>query len=637
MGYYYEIYRKELKPEFTTFEKILVKAYEILKINLEDKKLDRELFEAGFSAKSKHFFNAGILVSLLSTPISILIAFFGKTSTSLYMAISLPLLGLSIGFFLPHYLVQIRKMEIIGQSPLAILYLVIAMEVTPNLESAVEFAAKNMPNPLGRIFRRLLWLVESRNALSMKDAFFSYSSKIKGWAPHFADALYLVASSVSEYGVQRKKTLEKALSVALEGTRSYMENFARSLSLPAMVINAFGVLLPVLMLILAPMSNLFTKGNVGPTIAIFYDFFIPMVLAITVIYVLGKRPGSMSRIKYKKPSFKLFGFDARKLAFLIFLVFFTLQMLVAVGTHFTVFAPSLENGSNPVFATTPLIISLGIPLGIIAYAFARENMELKKRVRELESLFANALYQLASAMREGLPMEQAIGFVAERMKGTEVEYFFKLTYDKIQRLGYPLRKAILDEKAGTIRLFPSDIIKSVMLVLVESAEKGPSSAAMTAAGISNYLRNLQQVQEKIIDILADQIQSFNFQATVLIPLISGAIVGLNEIISLIILKISHYAVMSTGLEAVGTFGFVSNLLNISGVIQPSFMQLVVGIFMILLSIILGVFVGGLEDGWDLVSIASYMGRFLIFGTIFYTIIAILVSGIFGSMLRGVVV
>jgi len=633
---HYERFLEEQKIELSLYEKMALRAYRLLKLDIESKDYDRELEFAEIYIRFKHALCLSLLVTLLSLPFAISIILIGRNTVTNMFAIMLPIIVFGAVLYYPLYRAKILKMKMLGQGPLAILYLVIALEVTPNLESAVTFAAKNLPDPLGRAFKRLLWEVETRKKPEMSEALYDYSTLVKEHLPYFSEALYLVASSPREIGENRKRTLEKAVTVILEGTKSTMERFARSLGLPVMALNSFGILLPVIMLVLGPVASIFIAGgNLGIVFAIIYDFFIPLILALIGLYVLARRPGSTVDISYRKPDYTIklgnYRINGKNLMLLIFAIFMGIQLLLIQATGGLILKPTAELETMfPSFFTFPLVIAISLPLGIYLMSWSYGNREIRERVKELERQFSSALYQLGNVLSTGIPLEQAFEEVADKFRGTEIEVFFRETAMKVKRLGWTAEKALFDPHYGTLTAFPSNLIKNVMAVLLRSAEKGPVSASLTASGISNYLRKMWEVNEKIEDLLAEEVAGMRFQGMILIPLITGTVVGLGEIISRIILEISRQMISLGGLETAYVYGTFTQVINVRGVIQPSFLQIIVGIYTLIVCLISGWLTGGLEEGWDKVTIFSEMGRISLIGMLVYVIMGTLVGLIFGG-------
>jgi len=286
--------------------------------------------------------------------------------------------------------------------------------------------------------------------------------------------------------------------------------------------------------------------------------------------------------------------------------------------------------------TVPIIIAIGVPVGLYYMSWAQENRETKKKIDVLEREFASALYQIGNTMSQGVPIEQAMENVASRMKGSETEVFFKTATSRMKTLGWPLEMVLFHEEHGIMKQFPSSLIKNIMLVVLKSAEKGSASASVTAISVSKYLKVMQDVKDKINDMLSEAISSIKFQGMFLIPIITGTVVGLGEITSNLLVKIGQQITSITQLGSVSGIGYVSDFLNIQGALQPSFLQAVVGVYVLMTCIALGLFVGGLQDGWDKMAMYDNMGSVTLFGTITYVVSATLVALMFGGLAGAVI-
>ena len=65
-----------------------------------------------------------------------------------------------------------------------------------------------------------------------------------------------------------------------------------------------------------------------------------------------------------------------------------------------------------------------------------------------------------------------------------------------------------------------------MRVLVESSKKGLKIAAVSLMSISEYVKNIQKITERLKDILAEIVSEMKSNMTFLAPLLSGIVIGL---------------------------------------------------------------------------------------------------------------
>ncbi len=579
------------------------------------------------------------------------------TPILLGVAVVFPLIVL-VGFYVyPFLKIKMDRMAVVGEAPLAILYLVISLRVSPSLEKAVSYASKNVPEPIGREFKFLMWDVELKTKNSMQEAMFAYSARVKKWAPGYSDALYLVTNSVNEpTNKSRLAVLEKAMSQALDNTKGIMENFARGLGLPVAVTNALAILLPVLGLVMAPLASVFMQqaGALPAMLAIVYDFFLPIVLGLIVLVILAGRPATFSDIDIRgdpdlpaEGHYRVKGVGDIPLNLVclgIFLALSFITILVAINTGGVVFSPNpLKAVGAPMgynaLNTIPLIAAVGISCGIYLYANNVQKLKARDRIQEIEREFAASLFQLGNILEQGKPLEEAFEIAARGMKGTHSAEFFTRTVHNIRTMGMPIRKAIFDPEYGAMRTFSSSLMKNVLGVIIESADSGPIVAAQTTLSISSYVQNIQKVQEKIADNLADSITAMKFQSAVLVPLISAVIVGLTQMVTNILLAMSRNVsdLMSSSTN-VGLYSvFSSSLFNIGNVMQGSYLQMVVGYYTLVLLTTLGFFTAGLAYGvHDRIAIQMNVGQSLALGIIIYSVIVFFIVTVFGGLATSLV-
>ena len=100
-----------------------------------------------------------------------------------------------------------------------------------------------------------------------------------------------------------------------------------------------------------------------------------------------------------------------------------------------------------------------------------------------------------------------------------------------------LEEAIFNKKRGAIVYYPSSLIATSMKILVESVKKGLQIAARSLISISEYVKNIHKIDERLKDLLAEVTSDMKSNMTFLAPLLSGIVVGLAGMITLILSKL----------------------------------------------------------------------------------------------------
>ncbi|KKQ89297.1 MAG: hypothetical protein UT12_C0017G0018 [Candidatus Curtissbacteria bacterium GW2011_GWC2_38_9] len=230
-----------------------------------------------------------------------------------------------------------------------------------------------------------------------------------------------------------------------------------------------------------------------------------------------------------------------------------------------------------------------------------------------------------------IPAELAIEKVALNIQGTTSGDFFNLVSMNIRRLGLSLKQAIFDPMYGAILYFPSNLIESSMKVLTESIRKGPVVAAQALINVSRYIKEIDRVNERLKDLMADLISSISTQIKFLTPAISGIVVGITSMISAIIRKLNVIVEAGArGGDDAGNIGIVGGIDFKIG-IPTYYFQIIVGIYIVEIIFILTILANGIENGSDNLAENHSLGKNLIKSTLLYVIISFVVMVLFNFL------
>jgi hypothetical protein len=296
------------------------------------------------------------------------------------------------------------------------------------------------------------------------------------------------------------------------------------------------------------------------------------------------------------------------------------------------------------FGIGAALLSLFIPLAFgigfgLYFKLRSENViKIRENSKKLEQEFAGALFQLGNRIGDGLPVEIAFSKIADVMNGTISGRFFELVSVNITKLGMSVEEAIFDKKRGALVYYPSSIIESSMKVLVESTKKGPLVASQALINVSEYIKQIHRVDERLKDLMADTISSLQSQISFLTPAISGIVIGITSMITGIISNLSDtMARMSQDAgSTAGSTGLGLDLGTLFGLGIPTFFfQVIVGIYVVQIIYIMTVLVNGIRNGSDALAERYMLGNNLINSTVLYFIIAMIVMIIFNVIAAAV--
>ncbi|MFH0752808.1 MAG: hypothetical protein V1914_04415 [archaeon] len=557
----------------------------------------------------------------------------------------------------PVYLAARWRLQASNQMVLCILYIVIYMRHTSNLEHAIRFSSSHIGMPLSLDLRKVLWDVETRKYSTIKEALDIYLEGWKHYNLEFVESFHLIESSLYETKDERRiELLEKSLEIILEGTYEKMLHYAQDIKSPITTMYMLGVILPILGLIILPLIGSF-MGAKWYHLSFIYNLALPVVVYFIGYNILSKRPVgyAQSGILEESERYKNFRLlpiksgegvkyvDPKPIAIFIALAFILVAtipfLLHFIDPSFDVNLGKLgnlldykttESGVVGPFGMGIALLSLLVPLGIAVgagfYYKIRTNklMGIRDRTKNLEAEFRTALFQMGNRIGGGVPTEAAFGSVAETLKGTATGDFLRLVDHNIRQLGLSINQAIFDEKIGALISYPSSLIESSMRVLVESSTKGPQVVSKALLSISIYLDRINKVSERLKDLLSEIVSSMKAQISFLTPMIGGIVVGIGAMITAIISKLGTELGELSGGEGASQFGNMGQLVNMfpmEKMISPFFFQIVVGLYVVEIAYVLTVISNGIENGIDNLNEENSLGKNLYRSTVFYVIVS----------------
>ena len=679
----YQKFRKEaLTKRLTTYERLCNGSSRILNVQPKGKDyetLKKSIETAHLNTTPTGAYSFSILLALLIFFLMIflnLISFIatGDLNTNLILLTLFLLLVMVFAIKplmnIPNYLAASWRLKVSNQMVLCILYIVMYMRHTSNLENAIKFASEHVGPPLSLDLRKLFWDVETRKFSSIKESLDNYLEQWRDHSLEFVESFHLIQGSLMESSEDRRiSLLEKALEVILNGTFEKMLHFSQELKNPITILNMIGVILPILGLVILPLIGSLMGGSGTTKIAIIfvlYNLILPAAVYLFGINILSKKPTGYAETnlleqnpelrKYKNITMKLgsqeFYINPALISLFIF-IFFALLSLIPIilytmqvdftflGTNFLDFRQ--ENGASCAsapcygpFGAGSVIMSLFLPLGLalaIATYYSIRNKKLIKiteETKKLEREFAGSLFQLGNRIGDGIPVEIAFTDVAKNMRGTPTGNFFQLVSNNIQKFGASVHRAIFDPKTGAIWNYPSNIIESTMKILIESAKKGPQVVAKSLTSISTYLDRIHQVNERLKDLLSETLSSMKSQISFLTPMIAGIVVGLSTMIVTILGRLSALLLESSTSQqdiSLGGMEALTGLFEIPNIIPSYFLQLVVGIYVVEIVIILTFLANNIESG-NKISGQYKAGKNLYASAILYFFVSLIVTLIF---------
>ena len=557
----------------------------------------------------------------------------------------------------------------------AILYIVVYMRHTSNLEKAIAFASENLQPPLSLDFKKVFYNLQMGKFSTIKESLDNYLETWRDYSSEFIESFHLIESSLFEPdNTRRIQTLEKALQVILDGVYDKMLRFTHDVRSPLNNVYMLAVILPVLGIALLPLASAMIGGMIKAShIFILYNLMIPFIAFFMLNKILLLRPGGYgdTTLLERNPLYPKYA-DNKPYwsAFFICLPLILIGLLPLIFQFtpipgmlglekdytFSQFGLDIGGlGQEKVFDFRPLadgsgvtgpfgigalLLSLFIPLGLALFFAMAHNAKTKElivereKTRELEKEFNNSLFQLGNRLGNGMPPELVFAKVAESSRGLRTEDFFKRVNYNIQQMGLGVEDAIFDSRRGALIYYPSDLIATSMKILVESVKKGLNMAAISLMSISEYVKNIQKITDRLRDLLAEVISEMKSNMTFLAPLLLGIVVGLSIMITSILGKLSLDVLSGAGEGAVGALGGlgqISEIFEITKMIPPYYLQIAVGIYLVEIIFILTGTLVAIDSGEDKLEKMAKVGVNLRKGIVLYFIVAFMAAAVLSAL------
>lgn len=654
----YATFKEEMAPDLSRYERWCKGLGSVIKLrvskkdeakvkkNIEIAHLDIEPWQA-LTLATVTFITIFVL-GLLGIVVFILL---GNTFPVLFFLLII-ILAMFLYYYIngfPARLASKWRLKASSQMVPAILYIVVYMRHTPNLEKAIQFASEHLEYPLALDFKKVFYNVSLGKFSTIKESLDNYLEIWRDYSIEFIESFHLIESSLFETGEEgRIATLEKSLQVVLDGVYDKMLLFTHNVRSPLTNVYMLGVVLPTLGLALLPLASAMV-GDILKWYHVFilFDLIIPFLVFYLTDKVVALRPGGYGETgllernplypKYKSKEPYINAFLICLPLFLIGLLPIIFQYtpfpeLLGIDKDYTFaqlglgflgqesifnFKQSGTNFAGP-FGVGALLVSLLIPISISLFfsmSYKNKTKELiveRMKTKQLESEFNNSLFQLGNRIGNGVPPELAFGKVAESSRGLITEDFFRRVNYNVAQMGMSVEKAIFDRKAGAIAYYPSELIATSMKILTEAAKKGLKIAAMSLMSISEYVKNIQKITNRLRDMLAEIVSDMKSNMTFLAPLLSGVVVGLAMMITSILNKLNLASLTSTE-TGIGNLQSILSIFNLSKMIPPYHLQIIIGIYLIEIIFILTRTLVIIDSGDDKLERTNKTGKNLSIG------------------------
>lgn len=494
---------------------------------------------------------------------------------------------------LPVFLANARRTRAVGAVTGLVGRAVLRMRLEPTAERAARFAARTGDGPLadslGDHVQRATGTPES--------GFDGFAREWREWFPALDRAVALLTASAVASGDERGRSLDRALSAVLDGTRRQMSTFAGEIRGPATALYAFGVLLPLALVGVLPAARVAGVPVSLPLFVALYDVLLPLSILAACGWLLVRRP-----VAFPPPHVGRGHPDVPTRPWRE-----VVASTVAAGGGWLV-------GSTFVSWAGPLA-AVGFGSGTALAVRYRPVKSVRDRVRAVESGLPDALYLVGRRVAEGTAVETALARASEET--TDATGDLLADAARVQRsLRVGVRAAFFG-RYGVLGDVPSDRVRGTAGLLALAATQGaPAGSAIVA--MADQLDSLQEVEREARQELTAITGTLANTAALFAPLVGGATVTLAD-------RMAAADGAGGSTPEAATAG-ASTLTGGGDALVTSALGTAVGVYVLLLAVLLTTLAVGLEHGLDRALVGYRVGLALLAATTTY-LVAIVAAGL----------
>jgi hypothetical protein len=290
---------------------------------------------------------------------------------------------------------------------------------------------------------------------------------------------------------------------------------------------------------------------------------------------------------------------------------------------------------SSVFITIIFVAATALALIIYSYGETRKVISIQKEVEAIETEFDEIMFQLGYRMDRGVSLEKALEDTSNEAKQFKIRGLLLRSLSNIKNLGMTFEQSLFDKNYGALKYYPSSLIKTTMKVVAESARKGTKITANTMLTISRYLKSVHATQEKINDLLSESSSSLNFLAHFLVPMMCGIVVALGQMIMNILVTLSERLEELTTISSLVGTNPLESIIPLKQATSPEVLQIIIGFYMVELSLIFAYFIAGINKGPNKIEILHKLIGILLLSMPIYIVSYLLIGSVFGGIISSI--
>jgi hypothetical protein len=602
-----------------------LKIYEIgrsIPFGFTIEKDEKKLKDIYFNYSSKEITATAIIIFSIILFFYLLAGFISGTLSMIIL-----FMGLVVTIFIYIYPSHIYYSQVIMEYNEQMFKAVLSLSNFISMNTSLEFAFLQTTDLLRGILRKEFQLIinsmQRKDCSSLGEAFEVYVVKWNSVNKTFVKSLRLLQTALMAEEEEKDTIIKETIETLLINFKVHGKRSVEDLAQKSKNLISFGVLLPVMSLMLLPLLSIF-MADFLPIGGLFfiYNVLFPTIMLLVALDFANKRIQIDSIKLEESPNYKKIPSWVYYIGLIIILLF-----SIPSFTHITAIDMTSPTSAEKEYSLKALVnvwlAGLGLILAIlfISKYYIHKHKDEWNDVKLAEDDLPHLLHIFGTFLSLNISLENILPSIAKDYK----EEGFKK--HPVARVFSELSSKLLYAKGSLDRIInktlmeicPSKKISTTLTQILSFAKISQESATKATKSIRSQTIATMELDDYIRTLLAETSSLISMAVTMLLPVLCGVAI----IMSILIVKSIDFitqelAAITASLGSEMDF----NLINITTIIPPTILELIIIIYFIQMYLILSLFSTKIEIGNDRFKFAEKLAN----NTMGFWIFSIIIIG-----------
>ncbi|MGN1045148.1 MAG: hypothetical protein ACI4Q9_04250 [Candidatus Methanomethylophilaceae archaeon] len=362
-----------------------------------------------------------------------------------------------------------------------------------SLDAAVRKVAADGPKNTAKLFGRIVADADSRSSPDIRAAVLDLISAFPEELSSFRRAMFMtVSASDAKTGEEKIRIMGEATVASLDGIKRAGEGYISKLQFPCTAVFGIGIMVPMILLLLAPMLNIGGMFSMPAainerTIRMTILFVVPLCVLSVILSIMGRNPFMESSSDRKGSAYVLAAVTSVPVAYL--------ADRMGLGLRETV--------------------TLSVVVGSVSVLIAMSGRISAERAREKKAkALRGVLFDLGNRMVTGENFDSALVYaLSERKECSKIA-------EALEREYVLCRGDVEAAVRRCISPYSSEISDALCRISV-SSYRDIRDAGRMATALAHQFQNEDQIRDSMRNKLRGMTDMMNGTAALFAPLILG--------------------------------------------------------------------------------------------------------------------